>query len=197
MVLHARSTSAAAPDEMSKSMDGREAKHATAIAVTEGLSSALPVALASGAAIGLGHKFHAGFAKNVGASGKVAMAIMPPFFAFVLAGEHAINRTVREGGAAAAAGGAAARTGSTWHLRAANYFHHHTLICFGAIITPMYGAILSNELAKPRPPTWRFSHAIIHTRVFGQAAAVVSLVLCFGFKDIMTKAGAPFDVGDD
>ncbi|KAH8062254.1 hypothetical protein JL722_3168 [Aureococcus anophagefferens] len=107
---------------MSKSMDGREAKNATAIAVTEGLSSAFPVALASGAAIGLGHKFHAGFAKNVGASGKVAMAIMPPFFAFVLAGEHAINRT---------------------------------------------------------------------------AAAVVSLVLCFGFKDIMTKAGAPFDVGDD
>ena len=74
---------------------------------------------------------------------------------------------------------------------------YHKFICFGAIITPMYGAILSNELAKPRPPTWRFSHAIIHTRVFGQAAAVVSLVLCFGFKDIMTKAGAPFDVGDD
>ena len=41
---------------------------------------------------------------------------------------------------------------------------------------------------------WRLSHALIHTRVFGQAAAVGSLVLVFGFKDALRKMGAPFGI---
>ena len=181
------------------SMEGRKAQAATQVAVSEGMASAVPWAVASSAAVVAGHKFHAGFARSLGVSGKVALAISPPFFAFILAGEHAVSRLNRNDGAFAARDEAAAVAprGQTWHLRAANFFHAHTLICFGALITPMYGAILSHELAKPRPPTWRFSHAIIHTRVFGQAAAIGSLVLCFGAKDAMTKAGAPFDVGDD
>ena len=42
-----------------------------------------------------------------------------------------------------------------------------------------YGAILHSELSKPRYEGWRLSHALIHTRVYGQAAAVGSLVLVF------------------
>ena len=61
----------------------------------------------------------------------------------------------------------------------------------------MYGAILTHELRKPRPSTWRLSHAIIHTRVFGQAAAIFSLVCVFGLKDVMRKMGAPFPLHDD
>jgi len=57
-----------------------------------------------------------------------------------------------------------------------------------------YGAILANELSKPRYEGWRLSHALIHTRVFGQAAAVGSLVLVFGFKDALRKMGAPFEI---
>ena len=86
------------------------------------------------------------------------------------------------------------RTGMTWHLRAANLFCEHTLLSFAAVITPMYGAILANELSKPRYEGWRLSHALIHTRVFGQAAAVGSLVLVFGFKDALRKMGAPFEI---
>ena len=59
------------------------------------------------------------------------------------------------------------------------------------VITPMYGAILHSELPKPRYGGWRLSHAVIHTRVYGQAAAVGSLVLVFGFKDAR-QSGAPF-----
>ena len=57
-----------------------------------------------------------------------------------------------------------------------------------------YGAILHSELSKPRYEGWRLSHAVIHTRVYGQAAAVGSLVLVFGFKDILRQSGAPFKV---
>lgn len=82
----------------------------------------------------------------------------------------------------------------TWHLRAANLFCEHTLLSFAAVITPMYGAIAWSEFNKPRYEGWRFSHALIHTRVFGQAAAVGSLVLVFGLKDVLRKSGAPFEI---
>ena len=58
----------------------------------------------------------------------------------------------------------------------------------------MYALILGNELSKPRYEGWRLSHALIHTRVFGQAAAVGSLILVFGFKDALRRMGAPFPV---
>ena len=79
-------------------------------------------------------------------------------------------------------------------MAATAIFCEHTLLSFAAVITPMYGAILANELAKPRYEGWRLSHALIHTRVFGQAAAVGSLVLVFGFKDALRKMGAPFEI---
>ena len=183
-------------------MDGPRAQRATGVAVTEGIKAMVPWGIASTSAVWAGHKFHAGFARSLGVSGKVALAISPPFFAFVLAGEHAVNRVVREkddqvfskDGKAVVA---ARQQGSTWHLRGINFFMEHTLASFGLIITPIYGAILHHELSKPRPPTWRFSHAIIHTRVLGQAAAVISLVTVFGLKDFLSKAGAPYDIGDD
>ena len=54
--------------------------------------------------------------------------------------------------------------------------------------------VVGLELSKPRYEGWRLSHAVIHTRVYGQAAAVGSLVLVFGFKDILRQSGAPFKV---
>lgn len=59
-----------------------------------------------------------------------------------------------------------------------------------------YGTILHYELKRPRPPTWRLSHAIIHTRVYGQAAAIASLLTIFGTKDFLGKMGAPWPLED-
>ena len=170
-------------------MESAGAQQAQRSAASAGLASALPWGLASTAAVAVGCKFSPAFAKATIPSTRVALAISPPLFAFFLAGDLQIHRDAKNRGDAMEA-----RSSSTWPLRLANAFYNHTLIAFGMVITPMYGAILHSELSKPRYEGWRLSHAVIHTRVYGQAAAVGSLVLVFGFKDILRQNGAPFKV---
>ena len=43
----------------------------------------------------------------------------------------------------------------------------------------------------------RRSHAIIHTRVYGQAAAIASVLTIFGLKDLLGKMGAPWPLDED
>jgi len=170
-------------------MESAGAQQAQRSAASAGLASALPWGLASTAAVAAGCKFSPAFAKATIPSTRVALAISPPLFAFFLAGDLQIHRDAKSRGDVATA-----RSSSTWPLQLANAFYNHTLIAFGMVITPMYGAILHSELSKPRYEGWRLSHAVIHTRVYGQAAAVGSLVLVFGFKDILRQNGAPFKV---
>ena len=171
---------------------------------------------------GITRRYSAAFRRSLGVSGKVSVAMMPAVspvwcfkihsslyvalrgrfsaqlmipsqvIAFNLAGEASVLRSLRtdaEGGAAPAEAGKAL----SFPKRAANVFCEHTLLSFGVIIAPLYGGILYSELTKPRYEGWRLSHALIHTRVFGQAAAVGSLVLVFGLKDALRRNGAPFE----
>ena len=180
---------APASGDIQGSMESAGAQQAQRSAASAGLASALPWGLASTAAVAAGCKFSPAFAKATIPSTRVALAISPPLFAFFLAGDLQIHRDAKNRGDVATT-----RSSSTWPLRLANAFYNHTLIAFGMVITPMYGAILHSELSKPRYEGWRLSHAVIHTRVYGQAAAVGSLVLVFGFKDILRQSGAPFKV---
>ena len=180
---------APASGDIQGSMESAGAQQAQRSAASAGLASALPWGLASTAAVAAGCKFSPAFAKATIPSTRVALAISPPLFAFFLAGDLQIHRDAKSRGDVATA-----RSSSTWPLQLANAFYNHTLIAFGMVITPMYGAILHSELSKPRYEGWRLSHALIHTRVFGQAAAVGSLVLVFGFKDALRKMGAPFEI---
>ena len=177
------------PGDIQGSMESAGAQQAQRSAASAGLASALPWGLASTAAVAAGCKFSPAFAKATIPSTRVALAISPPLFAFFLAGDLQIHHDAKNRGDVATA-----RSGATWPLQLANAFYNHTLIAFGMVITPMYGAILHSELSKPRYEGWRLSHAVIHTRVYGQAAAVGSLVLVFGFKDILRQNGAPFKV---
>ena len=120
-------------------MDGSRAERATSYAVTEGLRSAAPWGVASTSAVWLGHKFHAGFARSLGVSGKCALAITPPLFVFALAGEHAVHRLHRDGAAAVeeTAARPARGAGFTGHLRCANFLMDHTLACFAMVVAPM------------------------------------------------------------
>ena len=187
----ANATAATRPasGDIQGSMESASAQQAQRSAASAGLASALPWGLASTAAVAAGSKFSPAFAKATSPSARVALAISPPLFAFFLAGDLRVHHEAKSRG-----GVATARPSSTWPLRLANAFYNHTLIAFGMVITPMYGAILHSELSKPRYEGWRLSHAVIHTRVYGQAAAVGSLVLVFGFKDILRQSGAPFKV---
>ena len=170
-------------------MESAGAQRAQRSAASAGFTAALPWGLASTAAVAAGSRFSSAFAKSTSPSARVALAISPPLFAFFLAGDLRVHHDAKSRG-----DDVVPRSGATWPLRLANAFYNHTLIAFGMVITPMYGAILHSELSKPRYEGWRLSHAVIHTRVYGQAAAVGSLVLVFGFKDILRQSGAPFKV---
>ena len=185
----ATATAARPAGDIRGSMESASAQQAQRSAASAGFASALPWGLASTAAVVAGSKFSPAFAKSTSPSARVALAISPPLFAFFLAGDLRVHHDAKNRGDVATA-----RSSSTWPLRLANAFYNHTLIAFGMVITPMYGAILHSELSKPRYEGWRLSHAVIHTRVYGQAAAVGSLVLVFGFKDILRQSGAPFKV---
>ncbi|KAJ1458251.1 hypothetical protein M885DRAFT_513335 [Pelagophyceae sp. CCMP2097] len=73
---------------------------ATRAATWAGLVGAAPVGAGSAAVVLAAHKLWPAFAKGLGASGKVSCIIIPPFFAFVLYGEHSINLTKRQNGGA-------------------------------------------------------------------------------------------------
>jgi hypothetical protein len=185
----ATATAARPAGDIQGSMESAGAQRAQRSAASAGFASALPWGAASTAAVLAGSKFSPAFAKSTSPSARVALAISPPLFAFFLAGDLRVHHDAKNRGDVATA-----RSGATWPLRLANAFYNHTLIAFGMVITPMYGAILHSELSKPRYEGWRLSHAVIHTRVYGQAAAVGSLVLVFGFKDVLRQNGAPFKV---
>ena len=176
------------------SMESKKAQGAMNDALSNALMTAAPWLAISSAAVYAANSYWPAFRKSFGASGKTSLIIMPPIVAYNLAGEASVLRSLRADADGEAVAAPSKRTGMTWHLRAANLFCEHTLLSFAAVITPMYGAILANELSKPRYEGWRLSHALIHTRVFGQAAAVGSLVLVFGFKDALRKMGAPFEI---
>mgnify|MGYP003312972726 CR=1 FL=1 len=180
---------APASGDIQGSMESAGAQQAQRSAASAGFASALPWGAVSTAAVAAGYKFSPAFAKATSPSARVALAISPPLFAFFLAGDLRVHHDAKNRGDVATA-----RSSSTWPLRLASAFYNHTLIAFGMVITPMYGAILHSELSKPRYEGWRLSHAVIHTRVYGQAAAVGSLVLVFGFKDALRKMGAPFEI---
>mmetsp|Transcript_11526 Transcript_11526/g.35511 ORF Transcript_11526/g.35511 Transcript_11526/m.35511 type:complete len:185 (-) Transcript_11526:103-657(-) len=174
------------------SMESQKAKQAENDALFSALKAAAPWAIATPAAVWAANTYSAAFRRSLGVSGKVSVAMMPAVIAFNLAGEASVLRSLRtdaEGGAAPAEAGKAL----SFPKRAANVFCEHTLLSFGVIIAPLYGGILYSELTKPRYEGWRLSHALIHTRVFGQAAAVGSLVLVFGLKDALRRNGAPFE----
>ena len=175
-------------------MESKKAQGAMNDALSNALTTAAPWLAISSAAVYAANSYWPAFRKSFGASGKTSLIIMPPIVAYNLAGEASVLRSLRADADGEAVAAPSKRTGMTWHLRAANLFCEHTLLSFAAVITPMYGAILASELAKPRYEGWRLSHALIHTRVFGQAAAVGSLVLVFGFKDALRKMGAPFEI---
>ncbi len=64
-------------------------------ATASGLEGATTGLLVCGPVVAALHKFHAGFRKNVGASGKVALVISPAIFLAAVYSEHEIHNQQR------------------------------------------------------------------------------------------------------
>ena len=171
------------------SMESAGAQQAQRSAASAGLASALPWGLASTAAVAAGSKFSPAFAKSTSPSARVALAISPPLFAFFLAGDLRVHHDAKNRGDVATA-----RSSSTWPLRLANAFYNHTLIAFGMVITPMYGAILHSELSKPRYEGWRLSRGHPHARLRSSSRGRVVWSWSSASRTWLGQNGAPFKV---
>lgn len=155
-------------------------------AVTVGMYQAIPFAAASFTGVWYAHKYIPSFSRALGPSGKVALAISPAIAAWSYFSEVSIGKALK--------GDAPESKQLTLAQSLANFWCENTLVAYLGVVTPLYATILGHELSKPRPPGWKFSHAIIHTRVLGQAAAVCSLVFVFGGREYLKRSGAPFAV---
>ena len=65
-------------------------------AVSAGVEGAVKGVLGAGMAVGLANKFHSGFRKRLGVSGKVALVTMSGFFLAALFSEQEIHRQQRQ-----------------------------------------------------------------------------------------------------
>jgi len=172
--------------------DEKSAK-VTWVAVTNGLWKSFPVGVATCSGVWYANANSKVFARSLGPSGKVALAVSPWLAAWSYFSEVGIGKALDANLAIQDSEHAETEVVDLpLELRAANYFYENTLAAYLCVVLPIYASILGHELSKPRPPGWQLSHAIIHTRVLGQAAAVGSLIAVFGGREVLKKNGAPF-----
>lgn len=165
----------------------------TWVAITNGAWKSLPVGVFSCSAVWYANSNSKAFARSLGPSGKVALAISPWMAAWSYFSEVGIGKALEQNFAEQVRESRETeKSALPLKLRAANFFYENTLGAYLCVVAPIYCTILGHELSKPRPPGWQFSHAIIHTRVLGQAAAVGSLIVVFGGREVLKKNGAPF-----
>jgi len=182
---------------MATLLDAEEVKKEMSInaAVREGLKYAVATGILSGGAVAAGLKYSSRFRKATGVSGRVALAISPPFFMFALMSELAVidsKRNPRKYGITAEHCeelGEANRPKKlarlSIHHNVANWIYSHPIFTMIGIAVPTYGGIFYREHA--RSPNLKFSQKVMHTRVFGQAAI---LAICLGgmtFRDYMIR----------
>uniref|UniRef100_A0A7S3NKG0 HIG1 domain-containing protein n=1 Tax=Aureoumbra lagunensis TaxID=44058 RepID=A0A7S3NKG0_9STRA len=163
-------------------------------AVTTGAWKSLPFVAASFGSVWYASQKYPAFNKWLGPSGKVALAVSPPMFAWSYFSEVGIGKAL-EKNLEVQSGEITSDTGNLpLKYRLANFYYENTLLTYIGCVAPMYGIVLAGELSGPKPPGWQFSHALLHTRVLGQAIAVGGLILIFGGREMLKKNGAPFSV---
>mmetsp|Transcript_10763 Transcript_10763/g.27405 ORF Transcript_10763/g.27405 Transcript_10763/m.27405 type:complete len:189 (+) Transcript_10763:1054-1620(+) len=178
--------------EKSQFGDDRSAE-ITWIAVTNGIWRSLPVGIASCSAVWYANRTSPGFRNFLGPSGKTALAITPWMIAWSFFSETGVGAALEKNLSEQDRSYVTTdRDDLPLKFKVANFFYENTLAAYFCVVLPMYGAILGHELSKPRFPGWQFSHAVIHTRVIGQACAVGSLIAIFGGREVLKKNGAPF-----
>lgn len=166
----------------------------TWVAVTTGLWQSAPVLMTTSFGVWYLSRNSPTFAKSLGPSGKTALILMPWMAAWSFLSETGVGKALDENISQQdkTLAGEFGEEELPFKLRSINYFYDNTLLAFLGLVTPMYGGILAHELSKPRHEGWQLSHAIIHTRVLGQAAAIGSLIVVFGGREWLKANGAPY-----
>lgn len=138
------------------------------------------------------------FRTSLGISGKTALWATPAFGAFflkshlVLAKATADKDEFIQGKQAQplGAGTAGTQTSLSPLQSLANTVYSSPIKTLLGVAAPLYAAIFYYESTQPATKNLPFSQRLIHTRVYGQAVAVTTTILVFGFLESMRAEGA-------
>mmetsp|Transcript_16278 Transcript_16278/g.20132 ORF Transcript_16278/g.20132 Transcript_16278/m.20132 type:complete len:188 (-) Transcript_16278:227-790(-) len=162
-------------------------KQVTHISLMTGLEAGAKIGIISVPAVLALTKYYAPFRQNLGVSGRTAMAIIPPLFAFGLVSEQVASRLATpDSYANHVLSQQAEQSKIAIHHRAANWAYDHPVksLIFGSV-----AAVGTVFALKGRETHLKFSQRVLHTRVLGQASVLGILVGTMVFHDFMNKRG--------
>jgi len=129
-------------------------------------------------------RFSPGFRRNLGTSGRVATAFMPPLFAYTYVAEsHTTNAANPD--LYAKKERQVMLQNMPIHHRIANYIHHKPFQVIAYVGVPtVFGLFMLNGQSH-----LSLSQRVMNTRVMGQASVIAILCSTMAFYDYMEKHG--------
>jgi hypothetical protein len=166
------------------------------VAAVEGAKAAL-WGLPFSAGVLAAVKYSPLFRARTNTSSRVAMAISPALLLFAFRSERTLYRANMNPEAfgiktrLSDSSPVMPQTASTlpWYGNTANYLYTHPFQMVAGMALPAVGGILWEQRKHPH---LKFSQQIMHTRVFGQMAAVSILITTMVFRDLMSRTGGLF-----
>jgi len=157
------------------------------------VAGAATAALFSGA-VYYAHTTSRWFRGALGISGKAALVVTPAAGAFFLRSTQTVHEARADpdgfvAGKQQDAPQAQPQYQLTTWQKAANMVYYHPFKVIGSIAAPLYGLIFYIESTNPSTASMPLSQRIIHTRVYGQAIAVLTACSVMGFVKSMEDNG--------
>lgn len=157
-----------------------------------GLLASIAAGVVSSALVFAANRFSPRFRSALGVSGKTALIVTPTVGSFFLKSHLTVayataNPTGYLGAADAADAlppGQVSGRLMPWHMAANAVYNNPFKSIFGTI-APLYGLIFYRESTHPSTANMLLSQRLIHTRVYGQAIAVLTTVTVMGLIDSM------------
>ena len=170
----------------------------SATAQQAGFLAGTAAAVASGGAVIAANAFSSRFRGALGLSGKLALVVTPSFGAFYLKSHLTLAAARadpeaffqrRSSSTGAPVRVAPRQTSLALWQEAANFVYSAPFKTIVGIALPIYGAIFYKESTSAATKDMLLSQRLIHTRVYGQAVAVITTLVVMGFAESMRAEG--------
>mmetsp|Transcript_14685 Transcript_14685/g.16646 ORF Transcript_14685/g.16646 Transcript_14685/m.16646 type:complete len:188 (-) Transcript_14685:1026-1589(-) len=172
-------------DAMNLSPEERK-KNVTKISLTTGLEAAFKIGIVSIPTALVLTKYWKPFTRNLGVSGRTAVAIIPPLFAFGLVSEQVASRLASPEAYASHVAQQKETKRIAIHHQIANYAYNYPIKTLVGLSIPMVGGIFAYKGTSSHLNT---TQRVLHTRVLGQASVLSLLVGTMLFHDYMDRHG--------
>mmetsp|Transcript_43410 Transcript_43410/g.72174 ORF Transcript_43410/g.72174 Transcript_43410/m.72174 type:complete len:308 (-) Transcript_43410:292-1215(-) len=191
------------PDRLPSRALGWEEREVIAVdARRSGFLAAFAAGVVSSAVVFAANTLSPRFRSALGVSGKAALVVTPTAGSFFLSSHlivakattdpsNYLNRSTQT----AESGAVSRQSLAAWQVAANAVYQNPFKTIFGMVI-PLYSVIFYAESTNPATANMLLSQRLIHTRVYGQAIAILSTIVVMGFCETMKEQG-PYTVAED